>query len=331
MRQIYSMVLPPITRVCIGHGGIKGIIFASFIRALGPDITNTFTHWSGVSAGALISLLMVVGVSPDEIIKLGRQTNIMSEFLESGSFENIAYGGGLFLHDRMRERIVEQMALHGFSADTTFAELLERTGKHLALIASNKTRFGMIFMSPESTPSTKVVDGALMSMYLPFVFVEGVYGGQRVSDGALARPSPVQHPYYTHATAPESLVVRLRQLDIPQPPPVEGFWSWLQTWIIDGVPRLYRCTTACTADALDASYKELMSVELAERNFVYFTPRGVGTLNASDEQKDAMEEQGRAAGLALRAKLLPTSPPVALAESGDPQSHGNQSHANWDI
>jgi len=135
---------------------------------------------SGSSAGAILALLLALGMSVDEIFKISLSLNI-PEFvkLRIGSFFNKF---GFVDLGPIRDKLVEVCG-----CDPTFEELDMKIYVSAYCLNSSRTEY----FSRDTHPKMKVIDAVCMSMAIPLIFACGRYEGRTYVDGATQEQYPM--------------------------------------------------------------------------------------------------------------------------------------------
>ena len=176
----------------LGPGGVRGFCFLGFLCAIcDAGLLEETDIFCGVSIGGLISMLLVCGYKPREIIKEGTGLDIFKN-LEPLTLTNIISARGLVsnktIEDNLRRLIVAK-----FGSVPTFAQLYDLTGKALICVTLNTTDETCQMMDPSVTPNLNILDAVLRTINIPFLMQQLVQDGKTYVDGALANPYPVDY------------------------------------------------------------------------------------------------------------------------------------------
>jgi predicted acylesterase/phospholipase RssA len=177
-------------------GGILGIAQIPALRALEKvKPLGELKGAAGASAGAILALMVVLGADTDEITEVMRDTPW--EKWTPGKWRVVSRGirylktWGLFSNKRPRAFLEAQLARHGYSAGTTFADLYAGTGRELFVTTTNMDRGTAVMFSSRETPAVGVVDAVLASMSVQVVFPPVIINGERYNDGGLTWNHPI--------------------------------------------------------------------------------------------------------------------------------------------
>jgi predicted acylesterase/phospholipase RssA len=171
----------------------------------------------GCSAGALVGLMVVVGLKSAEIASWACRG------IDDGTLSDVDIDGVLpFLMMRRLgldsgERVVESIRAALRSSplpllrgrdDATFLELAKATGRDFVVGVTNLDTCKRELLSVDTTPDLSVVTAIRMSISVPFLFTPVLYQGCMYADGALLDFCPIDHIRHS-GTATSSLVLKL--------------------------------------------------------------------------------------------------------------------------
>ncbi len=180
-------------------GGIRGLAFVGALKSIydttGIDfslIAHRPLTCTGVSVGALLSLLIVIGFSVHELIDF-------SNSLINESFVTIdpmfLLKGGLSVDngDKLKLFLEKLMEKKGFSPLTTLSQLYIATRVSLETLVTNLTTASVLFLNHETNPDLKVITAVMSSMSLPLIFppVKGS-NGHLWADGGIMDNFPIR-------------------------------------------------------------------------------------------------------------------------------------------
>lgn len=139
---------------------------------------------SGSSAGAIIGLMLSVGMSIDEITEVAID-------LDMQNFVNVSLGTffrkyGFVDTDAIRAQFVEICG-----CDPTFAELDKKFYVSAFCLNDGRTEY----FSKDSHPDIHVIDAVIASMSIPVVFSRKILNGRTYVDGATVELVPMA-PFY---------------------------------------------------------------------------------------------------------------------------------------
>lgn len=174
----------------LGPGGIKSLLILGALFRLNQEqlILANIKTYIGVSAGSLISLLLVAGYTLEEIVVEAVGDDLLRDLAVinfSGS-----EGMGLIEHTKIRERLNAKIR-HKFGKILSLKQLYLATGLTYISVSSNLTQSRPHYFSYETDPDLSCVEAALFSMNIPFIFQKLNYKGNIMVDGALTDPCPI--------------------------------------------------------------------------------------------------------------------------------------------
>ncbi len=182
----------------ISSGGIYLVLYIGALKGLHKYFPlERFKYYTGCSAGAILSLLLVCGYSIDELYQLIQEIQIadyqeikFANFLEEYGFDN---------GKKCQELLKTLLQKKGFHEHITFLELFEKTQKILTFATTNITKQCSEYHNLFSTPYMKVLHSVCMSMNVPILFKPIQYSltymgnfqeNHYYVDGALLDPFP---------------------------------------------------------------------------------------------------------------------------------------------
>lgn len=190
------MRIPP-QRIVLSGGGVRVLSHVGSLVALHEHkLLKNVKEWSGVSAGAFLATLCSSGYSIEELKKLKDEvdfTEIPSENPDSLFDFFTTYG--LDSGDGLNAFIERYLNKKGFTSQTTFQTLFDKTGIRLRMWATNlKTRKPVEF-STYRTPKFSISKALRASMALPIIFTP--YHDQKsgiiLVDGGCLGNYPIEH------------------------------------------------------------------------------------------------------------------------------------------
>jgi predicted acylesterase/phospholipase RssA len=177
--------------VVLGPGGIKGFLELGALCACEDKhflpLVDTYV---GVSVGAMISLLKVVGYTMKEIIAIAADTDILQDMTNismRSSWDNM----GILSNEPIRQKLTTLVGNKSAGQIPTLAELYQRTGLSLISVTLNYDDDRVEYMGPTTNPTISCVTAVMLSMNIPFVLHRILYEGKIYVDGALGNPYPV--------------------------------------------------------------------------------------------------------------------------------------------
>lgn len=156
-------------------GGVKGIAYVGALQELEKrGVLASITRVGGTSAGAINAVLVSLGYSNAEMLKVLKAANF-KEFMDDSwgvvrdttrLIERFGWYAGDYFHKWMASLIEKRTG----NANSTFNDLAKLGCKDLYLMGTNlSTGFAEVF-SDEHTPRMRVADAARISMSIPLFF-----------------------------------------------------------------------------------------------------------------------------------------------------------------
>lgn len=177
----------------LSSGGMKGCMIVGALEELDKRIPlHYFKYFTGTSVGGLISTMYVVGFTIEEMKDMFVSLDWFQFFDIKliNLIENMGFVDGTKIHQIFKACFLQK----GFSPNTTFLELYQRTGKVLTLVTTNITKRKIEYHNYLTQPQMSVLLSLRMSINIPIVLEPILYQGDYYVDGAV-----LDHfPYYYH-------------------------------------------------------------------------------------------------------------------------------------
>ncbi|XP_035660286.1 uncharacterized protein LOC118404993 [Branchiostoma floridae] len=225
----YSSVEYPFENLVLKGGGAKGIAYIGACKVLDEaGILPNIKRFAGTSAGAITATLLAIGMSPQEMLEVLSEKNLIdlldppSAWLEPTKWlyhipgvpdwltvdllpkaiaawtkrgmhrGNDFYDWfGVILEEHLKRLYPDEKRM---DRDITFDRLYRATGKELCIVAYNMILGCETYFHVKTTPMVKIRDAVRMSMSIPVAFqpFEG-YGFPKFTfiDGGLAANYPI--------------------------------------------------------------------------------------------------------------------------------------------
>lgn len=177
----------------LSGGGVKGIGELGALHyhyEAGRFVLSNVKEYTGTSVGSAISLLLICGYTPMEIL---REVYLMPSFFKPGDLSNIwtifeSYG---LMSVNSVVNIVETLVKRKLGAIPTLGEIKSLFGVRLVITAVNITKMRTEYFCPETRPDLSAIDAVKMSCNLPVIFQRIRYNGCYYVDGGLGDNFPV--------------------------------------------------------------------------------------------------------------------------------------------
>jgi predicted acylesterase/phospholipase RssA len=196
-------------RIYLSGGGVTVIAHMGALKELQKrGYLASVREWVGVSAGALLSLCLVIGYTLEEIEDFYLRfdfTNLVD--IDSAPGWIINYG--LDTGNKLRKLVEACLHVKGLSETITFQELCNR-GLSFRIFVTDLHRAELVEYSDRLTPNRSVVDAVTASMSLPYYFqpvIDSETGHFLIDGGTISN-----YPLYmlTHEELAETLGIYLR-------------------------------------------------------------------------------------------------------------------------
>lgn len=161
-----------INTLCLGSGGLKGLCLIGAIKIL---INNKYINMNdinlfvGTSVGSLISFLLILDFSCDEIIEImisfdlaEVKNNVDIELF----LEKFGFNDGTEFVNKMTELLYKKTQ----KKTITFEELYQLTNKKIIILGTNFTRGIEAEFSVDKTPNMSVILALRISTSIPIFF-----------------------------------------------------------------------------------------------------------------------------------------------------------------
>mgnify|MGYP006270060689 CR=1 FL=1 len=179
------------TLVCSGNSTNVVTTLGALQYCHEQDCLTHITCYIGTSSGAIVSLLLLVGYTPLDIItylcveqvykKVG-QYNLSNLILANKALMNFKD-----IHQTIGDMIIEKLG-----KIPTLKELEDHTGKRLITTTYNLTDDQLEYISSQTYPDVLVTDAITMSSTFPLVFEPFQYENKLYWDGGLADNFPIE-------------------------------------------------------------------------------------------------------------------------------------------
>ncbi len=154
-------------------GGAKGYAYIGAIQALEKAgiYPAQIRRVAGTSVGSILAMFAALGATSAEMAQLV-PTDLQLLVMDGGggrvgSMVRTAITRGMHPGQRSYQFLGEVLADFTGSADVTFRQLLERSGRELCVPVTNVTRMMTEYCHPKTTPNMPVRVAVRMSMSLP--------------------------------------------------------------------------------------------------------------------------------------------------------------------
>ena len=181
--------------LCFSGGGMKGLIFFGVLKYL-KDINfidiNNITTFVGTSIGSIISFILSLGFSIEEIIYFILKFNFKL-LVPDIDINNILEYNGIDHGDKVIKILVMFLKQKLNCEDLTFQEHYNLSKKKLFVIVTNYTKSCEEVCNYINTPDLSIITAIRMSISIPFVFTPILYNDNYYVDGGLTNNFAINH------------------------------------------------------------------------------------------------------------------------------------------
>ena len=156
-----------------------------------PDFLSDVKHFAGVSAGAALTLLIIVGYKINEIIELCMDLTIVDD-LTNISLDEAREKLGLIRNQTIEKKLSDAI-IRKIGFIPTMKQLFCLTGLTWTAVAFNVDKMRSEFFNKDTEPDLSVLEAAMMSMAVPLLIQPRKYRGDCFVDGGVVSPLPVLH------------------------------------------------------------------------------------------------------------------------------------------
>jgi predicted acylesterase/phospholipase RssA len=179
-------------KLILSGGGIKAISFIGSLRVL--DLYGILSHietFLGCSAGSIVTLLIVLGYTPQQLHQLFLNINFSN--YHDIQLNNILTRKGLDSGNKLMKLLTIICQRKGLTPNTTFIELYQKHKKELIIVGSNITHNKANYFSHTLTPNMPVLTAVRISISYPYIFEPIQWNGCLYVDGGLLDPFSIKY------------------------------------------------------------------------------------------------------------------------------------------
>jgi hypothetical protein len=179
--------------LCLSGGGVNGFIHLGMLQKLHElNDLSLLKVYSGTSIGALISVLILIGMTPMEIYDIFIVNFDSSLF----SFEDIASFFSTFGMESCNyfmAKIVDIFVEKGVHPLMTFQELAQKYKKRLIVTGTNTCCQKCDYFSDDTFPDMQVLTAIRISISLPIIFSPVLFNECLYVDGFVIDNYPIEY------------------------------------------------------------------------------------------------------------------------------------------
>jgi len=153
---------------------------------------DNITMYVGTSAGAIISFLLNLGWTTNELrdfIINFNFTKLTGEIDSINFFENYGIQNG----ERLKLLFIKFLESKINKKDITFEELYKLTNKKIIIIGTNLTTGCEKIFSVDETPELSIIQALRISISVPLIFTPVLFNNELFVDGCLVNNFPINH------------------------------------------------------------------------------------------------------------------------------------------
>lgn len=180
--------------VVIGSGGVNGIFLltGALSYLYENNLLESVEHYVGCSAGGVIILLFLCGLTPKDMI-----SECLTRYFCDWGFHSCSITKGIRLREFLQEKV----------GNTKFGDL----GPKVTIASTNLSKGVVKYLNNRENPEITIVEVCLMTCSIPIVFPPVFYNGDLYVDGAVKDSFPI------HIVPKEgTLAIRLRMKEYTQ-------------------------------------------------------------------------------------------------------------------
>jgi NTE family protein len=174
----------------LSGGSLKGIAHIGVLKALEEkNILKNIKIFAGTSIGGIISVLYIIGYTPNELNEIVNSLNfsLIRDINIDSLFEKYGVDNG----KKMNIVLEELFKAKNIDPNITFLELYEKTKIEIIMTSVCINDKKIIYISHKTYPEMKVIIGMRMTSCIPFWFIPIKYDNKLYIDGAMMNNYPI--------------------------------------------------------------------------------------------------------------------------------------------
>lgn len=190
--MIYDSLLLPAS-------GVKGYSILGALKVIEyHKILDNIKTIIGISAGAILGLLLSIGYKPLELFNLGNDININTYNTDDNLIINLINKKSLYSTDKIINIIINFLEKKQFSKTITFKEFKKKSKYDLSIIASDITKSKLFIFNEKNTPNVPLLLAIKSTIAIPLIFPPVIYKDSILVDGGIYNYLPI--PLITNTT-----------------------------------------------------------------------------------------------------------------------------------
>lgn len=183
----------------LAGGGFKTVSYLGLLEARWAELTPSLRGICGVSAGAMLGLLLAVGYTPRELRECMLATAwpaVLREVLRDLPIARLLAGKtrsfGAPCDARPMRRVLQAwLAAKGVPSNATFAWLAAQGRPAFACVVASLATGRLLQLDASTAPSCSLLRAVLASAAVPFVFAPVRVGGEWCVDAGVVNNVPI--------------------------------------------------------------------------------------------------------------------------------------------
>ena len=179
--------------------GVKGYAILGSLKVIEYyKILNNIKKIIGISAGAIIGLLLTIGYNSSDIFNFSSDININTYDTTDNLIINLINKKSLYSTDKLINIIIQFLEKKKFPKTTTFKDLKDRGIYDLSIIASDITKSKLLIFNEKNTPDVPILLAIKSTIAIPIIFPPVIYKDCILVDGGVYNYLPI--PLITNTT-----------------------------------------------------------------------------------------------------------------------------------
>ena len=185
------MDLSKIDTIVLSSGGIKGMYFLGFLKALFEHIDrNNIKHYISCSVGVIFSFVLIIGYTLDEIENILLNYDL-NKLVPKINLDNLLLDLGLTDGEAFIEFFEDLFEYKSINKNITFKELYDITKIKFTITVTNFSKQSVEYWNFENTPDLTILQGLLASSRVPIYFKPLKVNNDYYIDGCIINGYPI--------------------------------------------------------------------------------------------------------------------------------------------
>ena len=167
----------------LSGGGTKGVITLGMLHRLSENNLSNIKFFVGTSIGSVICFLMIIGLTPVEILSYICTKNICMD--TKLNILQLLSKGGMMSFDTFFDEI-QRTTEERLGFIPTMFELYEQFNKEFVCVTHNLTTNKTVYIDHISHPNLSCIEALKMSCNIPLIFEKYMYDKCFYVDGAVS-------------------------------------------------------------------------------------------------------------------------------------------------